>query len=170
MEDLILALEPAFHRTEKFLLWQNRYASFVIFALGHGIFYGIARASLRPICAMTIVLFLFHLLDCFRRKQIISDENNCSELTRLILQTYRSICQTGEKLQTIKIENRRKYSFILILLSFFTAFLGMKINGFYISYLFMLILFTLPAIKYHRILPKVLKRLAPILEQLDESM
>ena len=170
MEDLILALEPAFHRLEKFLLWKNRYASILVFAIGHAIFYAIARAGLRPFCAMAIVLFLFHLLDCFRRKRSIGEEENLSELTRLILQSYRHLCQTGEKLQNIKSINRRKYSFILIVISIFLALLGRKIHGFYISYFLMLILFTLPAIKYHRLLPKLLKRLAPVLEQLDQSM
>jgi hypothetical protein len=50
------------------------------------------------------------------------------------------------------------------------AYIGVKINGFYVSYLFMLILFTLPAIVYHKLTTKLLKRLAPILEQLDQSM
>lgn len=170
MEDLILALEPAFHRLERFLLWHNRYASILVFAIGHAIFYGIARAGLRPFSAIAIVLFLFHLLDCFRRKRSMTEEENLSELTRLILQSYRHLCQTGEKFQTIKTINRRKYSFILIVICIILAFLGMKIHGFYISYFFMLILFTLPAIKYHRLLPKLLIRLAPVLEQLDQSM
>ncbi|CAF4201359.1 unnamed protein product, partial [Rotaria magnacalcarata] len=34
----------------------------------------------------------------------------------------------------------------------------------------MLILFTLPAIVYHKLIPKLLQRLAPVLEQLDQSM
>jgi hypothetical protein len=170
MENIILSLEPAFHRVERYLLWQNRYASILAFTLGHGIFYAIARAGLRPFCAMTIVLFILHLLDCIKKKRVFDEEKNCSQLTQLVLQSYRNVCQTQDKLQTIKTENRVKYSLIIILICLLLAYIGMKINGFYVSYLVMLVLFTLPAIKYHKILPKVLKRLAPLLEQLDESM
>jgi hypothetical protein len=170
MEDIILSLEPAFHRVERYLLWQNRYASIIAFALGHGIFYAIARAGLRPFCAITIVLLILHLLDCIKKKRLYDEENKFSQLTQLVLQSYRNICQTQEKLQTIKTENRLKYSLIIILICLLLAYIGMKINGFYVSYLVMLVLFTLPAIKYHKILPKLLKRLAPILEQLDQSM
>jgi hypothetical protein len=170
MEDLILSLEPVFHRLERFLLWHNRYASLIAFAIGHGIFYAIARAGLRPFCAMTIVLFIFHLLDCFKKKRLYTEEKQFSELTQFVLQSYRNICQTQKKLQTIKTENRLKYSMIIILICLILAYIGMKIHGFYVSYLLMLILFTLPAIVYHKLMQKLLKRLAPILEQLDESM
>jgi hypothetical protein len=170
MEDIILSLEPAFHRVERFLLWQNRYASILAFAVGHGIFYAIARTGLRPYCAITIVLLILHLLDCIKKKRLYNEEKDFSQLTQFVLQSYRNLYQTQEKLQTIKTENRLKYSLIIILICLILAYIGMKINGFYLSYLVMLVLFTLPAIRYHKILPKILKRLAPILEQLDESM
>ncbi len=73
MEDIILSLEPAFHRVERYLLWQNRYASIIAFALGHGIFYAIARAGLRPFCAITIVLLILHLLDCIKKKRLYDE-------------------------------------------------------------------------------------------------
>jgi len=170
MEDIILSLEPTFHRVERFILWHNRYASLFAFALGHGIFYAIARAGLRPFCAITIVLFIFHVLDCIKKKRLYNDEKDFSELTKFVLHSYRNLCQTQEKLNTIKTENRMKYSMIIIIICLILAYIGMKINGFYVSYLVMLILFTLPAIVYHKIIPKLLKRLAPILEQLDQSM
>jgi hypothetical protein len=170
MENIILSLEPTFHRIEKFLLWQNRYASIFAFILGHGIFYCIAQIGLRPFCAITIILLIFHLLDCIKKKQLYNDEKNLSELTKYIIKSYRNIYQTQEKLQTIKIENRLKYSLILIFICLLFAYIGIKINGFYVSYLFMIIIFTLPAIIYHKMIQKLLKRLAPILEQLDQSM
>jgi hypothetical protein len=170
MEDIILSLEPTFHYLERFLLWHNRYISLFVFAIGHGIFYAIARAGLRPFCAITIVLFIFHILDCIKKKRLYEDEKNFSELTKFILHFYRNLYQTQEKLNTIKTENRMKYSLILILICLLLAYIGIKINGFYVSYLIMLILFTLPAIIHHKILQKLLKRLAPILEQLDQSM
>ncbi|CAF1418060.1 unnamed protein product [Rotaria sp. Silwood1] len=170
MEDIILTLEPVFHRVEKFLLWHNRYASLFAFIFGHGIFYAIARAGLRPFCAITLVLFIIHILDCIRKKRLNDEEKNLSELTKLILRLYQYICHTHEKLNIIKTENRAKYSIIIIIISLILAYIGMKINGYYISYVVMLILFTLPAIVYHKLISKLLKRLAPILEQLDESM
>ncbi|CAF5202264.1 unnamed protein product, partial [Rotaria magnacalcarata] len=116
---------------------------------GHGIFYAVARAGLKPYCAITLVVFIFHVLDCIKKKRVCDEEKNLSELTKLILRSYRYVCNTNEKLNIIK---------------------RMKINGYYVSYLVMLILFTLPAIIYHKLITKLLKRLAPILEQLDQSM
>jgi hypothetical protein len=173
MEDIIISLEPAFHRVERFILWHNRYASLLAFLLGHCIFYAIARAGLRPFCAIILVVLIFHILDCLKRKRshiIINEEKNLCELTQLVLRSYRHVCQTHEKLNTIKTENRVKYSMIIIVICLILAYIGVKINGFYVSYLTMLILFTLPAIVYHKLIPKLLKRLAPVLEQLDQSM
>ncbi|CAF1101195.1 unnamed protein product [Adineta ricciae] len=170
MEEIILSLEPAFHRIERFLLWHNRYVSLVAFILIHGIFYAIARAGLRPLCAITIVLMIFHVLDCIKKKRVVNEEKNLSDLTQVVLNSYRRTIETHERLNVIKTENRSKYSLILIVICFILAYTGMKINGFYVSYIVMLILFTLPAIIYHKMIPKLLKRLAPILEQLDESM
>ncbi|CAF1015977.1 unnamed protein product [Rotaria sordida] len=170
MEDIIITLEPVFHRIERFLLWHNRYASLFAFILGHSIFYAIAHIGLKPYCAITLVLFIFHIIDCMRKKRIIDEEKNLSELTQFFLRSYKYICHTHEKLNIIKTENRMKYSIIISFISLLLAYIGMKINGYYVSYLVMLILFTLPAIVYHKIIPKLLKRLAPILEQLDESM
>jgi hypothetical protein len=170
MEDIILSLEPGFHRIERFLLWHNRYASLLAFSLGHGIFYAIARAGLRPFCAITIVLLILHILDCIKKKRLFNEEKNLCELTQLVLRSYRHTCQTHEKLNIIKTENRAKYSLIIIIICVMLAYIGVKINGFYVSYLVMLILFTLPAIVYHKLMQKLLKRLAPILEQLDQSM
>jgi len=170
MEDIILSLESGFHRIERFLLWHNRYASLLAFSLGHGIFYAIARAGLRPFCAITIVLLILHILDCIKKKRLYNEEKNLSELTQLVLRSYRHICQTHEKLNIIKTENRTKYSLIISIICVMLAYIGVKINGFYVSYLVMLILFTLPAIVYHKLMQKLLKRLAPILEQLDQSM
>lgn len=170
MEEIIVSLEPVFHRVERFLLWHNRYASLLAFALGHGLFYAIARTGLRPFCAVTMVLFVLHLLDCLKKKRADAAEKNLSELTQLVLNSYRRTWQTHEKLNTIKTENRRKYSLIVALVCLALAYIGVKINGFLVSYLVMLLLFTLPAVVYHRIVPKLLKRLAPLLEQLDQSM
>jgi hypothetical protein len=170
MEDIILSLEPAFHRIENVVLWHNRYASLFVFILGHGIFYAIACTGLRPFCAITIVLFLFHILDCIKKKPIYTDEKDFSQLTRYALHSYRNLYQTQEKLNTIKTENRAKYSLIMIFICLILAYIGIKINGFYVSYIIMLILFTLPAIFYHKLIQKLLKRLLPILEQLDQSM
>jgi Flp pilus assembly protein TadB len=170
MEDIILSLEPAFHRVERFLLWHNRYASLIAFAIGHGIFYAIARSGLRPFCAITIVLLILHILDCIKKKRVNNEEQNLSELTQFVLRSYRYGWQTHEQLNTIKTENRLKYSLIIMIICLIFAYIGVKINGFYVSYLFMLILFTLPAIVYHKLTTKLLKRLAPILEQLDQSM
>ena len=170
MEDIILSLEPVFHRIERFILWHNRYGSLFAFILGHGIFYSIARVGLRPFCAITLVLLLFHILDCIKRKRLYDNENKFSELTQLILRSYRYMCQTHENLNTIKTENRMKYLLIIIIICLIFAYIGMKINGFYVSYFVMLILFTFPAIVYHKLISKLLKRLAPILEQLDQSM
>ncbi len=173
MEDIIVSLEPAFHRVERFILWHNRYASLLAFLLGHCIFYAIARAGLRPFCAIMLVVLIFHILDCLKQKRsqlITTEEKNFCELTQLVLRSYRHLCQTHEKLNTLKTENRVKYSIIIILICLILAYIGVKINGFYVSYLTMLILFTLPAIVYHKLIPKLLKRLAPVLEQLDQSM
>ena len=174
MEDIIVSLEPVFHRVERFILWHNRYASLVAFLLGHCIFYAIARAGLRPFCAVTLVLLMFHILDCLKQKRssslVINDEKKFCELTQLVLRSYRHICQTHEKLNTLKTENRLKYSLIIIFICLLFAYIGVKINGFYVSYITMLILFTLPAIVYHKLIPKLLRRLAPVLEQLDQSM
>jgi hypothetical protein len=170
MEDIILSLEPLFHRLERFLLWHNRYASLFAFAIGHGIFYAIARAGLRPFCAITIILLIFHLLDCLKKKRLNNEEKNLSELTQFVLRSYRYVWQTRDQLNTIKTENRLKFSLIIMVICVVLAYIGVKINGFYVSYLFMLILFTLPAIVYHKLISKLLKRLAPILEQLDQSM
>jgi len=106
----------------------------------------------------------------YKKKRLNNEEKNLSELTKFVLNSYRNLCQTQEKLQTIKTENRMKYSLIIIMICLIFAYIGIKINGFYVSYLVMLILFTLPAIVYHKLIQKLLKRLAPILEQLDESM
>lgn len=174
MEDIIVSLEPAFNRVERFILWHNRYASLVAFILGHCIFYAIARAGLRPFCAVVLVVLIFHILDCLKQKRahLINNngEKNLCELTQLVLRSYKHVCQTHEKLNTLKTENRVKYSLIIIVVCLLLAYIGIKINGFYVSYLTMLILFTLPAIVYHKLIPKLLKRLAPVLEQLDQSM
>jgi hypothetical protein len=171
MEDIIISLEPAFHRIERFILWHNRYVSLLAFAFGHCIFYGIARAGLRPFCAITLVLLIFHILDCFKKKRLHDEEEKkLSELTQLVLRLYRQLWQTHEQFNTIKIENRMKYSIIILLICLMFAYIGVKINGFYVSYITMLILFTLPAIIYHKLTSKLIKRLAPILEQLDQSM
>lgn len=170
MEDIILSLEPAFHRIERFLLWHNRYASLFVFILGHGIFYAIARTDLRPFSAIAIVLLLFHILDCIKKKPIYTDEKDLSQLTQYVLYSYRNLSQTQDKLNEIKIENRKKYSLIMIFICLLLAYTGIKVHGFYISYFIMLILFTLPAIFYHKLIKKLLKRLAPMLEQLDQSM
>ncbi|CAF1202304.1 unnamed protein product [Adineta steineri] len=170
MEDIIISLEPAFHRIERFLLWHNRYASLIAFILGHAMFYAIARAGLRPFCAITIVLIILHILDCIKKKRLVDEEKNLSELTQLVLRSYRHTCQTHEKLNIIKTENRTKYSFIIIIVCLILAYIGVKLHGFYVSYIVMLILFTLPAIVYHKLIPKLLKRVAPVLEQLDQSM
>jgi hypothetical protein len=173
MEDIIISLEPAFHRVERFILWHNRYASLLAFLLGHCIFYAIALAGLRPFCAIILVVLIFHILDCLKRKRsqlMINEEKNFCELTQLVLRSYRHVCQTHEKLNTLKTQNRVKYSVLIIVICLVLAYIGVKINGFYVSYLTMLILFTLPAIVYHKLIPKLLKRLAPVLEQLDQSM
>ncbi|CAF0781390.1 unnamed protein product [Rotaria sordida] len=173
MEDIIVSLEPAFHRVERFMLWHNRYASLLAFFLGHCIFYAIARAGLRPFCAMTLVVLIFHILDCLKKKRSYSSDNgeqNLCELTKLVLRSYRHLCETHEKLNTLKTENRVKYSILIIVICLILAYIGVKINGFYVSYITMLILFTLPAIVYHKLIPKLLQRLAPVLEQLDQSM
>ena len=170
MEELLISLEPVFHRVERFVLWHNRYASFLAFFVGHCLFYAVARAGLRPFCAITLVLLIFHLLDCLRKKRSANEQENLSELTQLILRSYRRVRQTHEQFNTIKTENRVKYSLILLFGCLLFAYIGMKLNGFYVSYLTMLIVFTFPAIVYHQLLRKLLKRLAPILEQLDQSM
>ncbi|CAF1616551.1 unnamed protein product [Rotaria magnacalcarata] len=170
MENIILSLESTFHRIEKFILWHNRYASLLAFTIGHGIFYAVARAGLKPYCAITLVVFIFHVLDCIKKKRVCDEEKNLSELTKLILRSYRYVCNTNEKLNIIKSENRAKYSIIIMIVCLILSYIGMKINGYYVSYLVMLILFTLPAIIYHKLITKLLKRLAPILEQLDQSM
>lgn len=173
MEDIILSLEPAFHRLERFILWHNRYASFAAFLLGNVIFYAVARAGLRPFCAVMLVLLAFHLLDCLKRKRthlLTNDGEHFCDLTQLILRSYRYLCQTHERLNTLKTENRAKYSLLISAVCLILAILGMKVNGYYISYVIMLVLFTLPAIVYHQLIPKLLQRLAPFLEQLDRSM
>ncbi|UJR36967.1 hypothetical protein I4U23_029675 [Adineta vaga] len=173
MEDLIVSLEPAFHRVERFILWKNRYASLLAFVLGHAIFYAIARAGLRPFCAITLVVLIFHILDSLKQKRSHlsdHDDKNLCELTQLLLRSYRHLCQTHEKLNTLKTENRVKYSLIIIVICLTLAVIGVKINGFYVSYLTMLILFTLPAVVYHKLVSKLLQRLAPFIEQLDQSM
>ena len=173
MEDIIISLEPAFNRVERFILWHNRYASLAAFVLGHGIFFAIARAGLRPFCAVALVVLLFHILDCFKHKRaqlFNNEEKNLSELTQLVLRSYRHVCETHERLNTLKTENRLKYSILIIAVCLALAFIGVKINGFYVSYITMFILFTLPAIVYHKLIPKLLRRLAPVLEQLDQSM
>jgi hypothetical protein len=173
MEDIIISLEPAFNRVERFILWHNRYASLLAFLIGHCIFYAIARAGLRPFCAIILVVLIFHILDCLKQKRSqlsTTGETNLCELTQLVLRSYRHVCQTHEKLNTLKTENRVKYSVIIIVVCLVLAYIGVKINGFYVSYLTMLILFTLPAIVYHKLIPKLLQRLAPVLEQLDQSM
>ncbi|CAF1443713.1 unnamed protein product [Adineta steineri] len=172
MEDIIISLEPAFHRVERFILWKNRYASLLAFLIGHCIFYGIARAGLRPFCAITLVILIFHILDSLKQKRshLADDDKNLCELTQLVIRSYRHACQTHEKLNTLKTENRVKYSIIIIVICLALAFIGVKINGFYVSYITMLILFTLPAVVYHKLIPKLLRRLAPVLEQLDQSM
>lgn len=173
MEDIIVSLEPAFHRVERFILWKNRYASLLAFFIGHCIFYAIARAGLRPFCAITLVVLLFHILDSLKQKrshQLDTEDKNLCELTQLVQRSYRHLCQTHDKLTTLKTENRVKYSMIIIVLCLILAVIGVKINGFYVSYLTMLILFTLPAVVYHKLIPKLLQRLAPVLEQLDQSM
>jgi len=173
MEDIIISLEPAFNRVERFILWHNRYASLLAFLLGHCIFYAIARAGLRPFCALILVVLIFHILDCLKQKRshlITNEEKNLCELTQLVIRSYRHLCQTHEKLNTLKTENRLKYSIIIIVICLILAYIGVKLNGFYVSYLTMLILFTLPAIVYHKLIPKLLRRLAPLIEQLDQSM
>ena len=173
MEDIILSREPAFHRVERFILWHNRYASLLAFVIGHCIFYAIARAGLRPFCAVVLVFLVLHILDCLKPKRsstTTNNEENLCELTKLVLRSYRYICQTHEHLNTLKTENRLKYSLILVVICLFLAFIGVKISGFYVSYITMLIIFTLPAIVYHKLMQKLLKRLAPVLEQLDQSM
>ena len=173
MEDIILSLDPAFNRVERFILWHNRYASLLAFLVGHGIFYAVARAGLRPFCAVMLVVLLFHVLDCLKQKRShlpTPEEKNFCDLTQLVQRSYRHLCQTHEKLNTLKTENRVKYSLLIIVVCLVLAVLGVKINGFYVSYLIMLTLFTLPAIVYHKLLPKLLQRLAPVLEQLDQSM
>ena len=169
MEDIIVSLEPAFHRVERFILWHNRYASLLAFLLGHCIFYAIAWAGLRPFCAVVLVVLVFHILDCLKQKRshtIQNEERNLCELTQLVLRSYRHLCQTHERLNTLKTENRVKYSSIIAVVCLTLAFIGVKINGFYVSYLTMLILFTLPAIVYHKLIPKLLQRLHPYLNNL----
>ena len=173
MEDIILSLEPAFHRVERYILWQNRYTSFGAFVLGNLIFYAIARAGLRPFCALMLVVLIFHILDCLKQKRsqrATNDEKELCELTQLILRSYRHVCQTHEQLNTLKTENRVKYSLLIIAVCLILAVVGLRINGYYISYFIMLVLFTLPAIVYHKLIPKLLQRLRPFLEQLDQSM
>ncbi|CAF3409077.1 unnamed protein product [Rotaria socialis] len=173
MEDIIISLEPAFHRVERFILWHNRYASLLAFFLGHCIFYAIAKAGLRPFCAVMLVVLVFHVLDCLKKKRshaLVNGEENLSELTKFVLRSYRHVCATHEKLNTLKTDNRVKYSITIIVICLILAYIGVKINGFYVSYIIMLILFTLPAIVYHKLIPKLLQRLAPVLEQLDQSM
>lgn len=173
MEDIIISLEPAFNRVERFILWHNRYASLLAFFVGHCIFYAIARAGLRPFCAIMLVVLMFHILDCLKKKRshlLANGEENLSELTKLVLRSYRQLWETHEILNTLKTENRVKYSVIIIIACLILAYIGVKISGFYVSYIAMLILFTLPAVVYHKLIPKLLKRLAPILEQLDQSM
>ncbi|CAF0769259.1 unnamed protein product [Rotaria sp. Silwood1] len=173
MEDIIVSLEPAFHRVERFMLWHNRYASLLAFFIGHCIFYAIARAGLRPFCAIMLVVLIFHILDCLKKKRshlLANGEQNLCELTQLVLRSYRHMCETHEKLNTLKTENRVKYSILIIIICLILAYIGVKISGFYVCYITMLILFTLPAVVYHKLMPKLLQRLAPVLEQLDQSM
>ena len=47
---------------------------------------------------------------------------------------------------------------------------GVKIKGFYLTYLFFWIIFSFPAIIYYEVPWKILSRALPILEQLDHSM
>lgn len=170
MENLILSFEPLFHRIDQFVLWKNRYASVIAFFISHGLFYIIAYAGLKPYCGITLILFLFHIFDCLKRKHLNEEEKNCSDLTQLILRIYRSMCNSYEKLNMLKTENHMKYSLILIIICSMFAYVGVKINGYYVSYIVMLSILILPAIIYHRLVPKLLKRLAPLLEQLDQSM
>ena len=173
MEDIIVSLEPAFHRVERFILWHNRYASLLAFVLGHCIFFAIAHAGLRPFCAIVLVVLVFHILDCLKQKRSVifnNEEQNLSELTQLVLRSYRHLCRTHERLNTLKTENRVKYSILIIAMCLALAFIGVKINGLWVSYLTMLILFTLPAVFYHKLIPKLLQRAGPVLQQLDESM
>ena len=173
MEDIIVSLEPAFHRIERFILWHNQYASLLAFIIGHCIFYAIARIGLRPFCATILVILLFHILDCFKKKRshlLVNEEKDLSELTQLILRSYRHIWETHDKLNTLKTENRAKYSILIIIICLILGCIGLKISGFYVSYIIMLMLFTLPAIVYHKLIPKLLQRLSPLLEQLDRSM
>lgn len=173
MEDIILSLEPAFYRVERYILWQNGYKSFLAFLFGNGLFYAIARAGLRPFCALFVVLFGFHILDSLKQRRsqpLPNDENQYCELTKLILRSYRQVCQTHEQLLTLKNENRLKYSLLIMIVCAILAIVGLKFSGYYISYFIMLVLFTLPGIIYHKLIPKLLKRVAPVLEQFDRSM
>ena len=48
--------------------------------------------------------------------------------------------------------------------------LGVKVRGFYLSYLFFWMIFSVPAIIYYELAWKLVSRALPILEQLDRSM
>ena len=170
MEEIIISLEPVLHRAERFLLWHNRYVSLMAFVLLHGVFYAVACAGLRPFCAIVLVLFAFHLLDFFKKRTTTNDETHLSTVTQFVLQSYRYLWQTHDQFNSIKSRNRTKSSILLMLVCLLSAYVGVKINGFYVSYLLMFGLFTLPAVVHHKLAHKVLKRLAPILEQLDQSM
>ncbi|CAF0809191.1 unnamed protein product [Didymodactylos carnosus] len=175
MEDIIISLEPALNRIERLIFWKNRYATLLAFIALHIIFYSIARAGLRPFCAVVLVCLVFHILDCLKRKRHFkkTDDNEkekLCELTRLVLRSYRSVCHAYQSLSTLKTENKAKYSLVLFIFCLLFAGIGLKLNGFYFTYITLLILFTLPGIVYHKLVQKFFTRIKPILEQLDQSM
>lgn len=179
VQEIVLAIDPALCKIEKILLWKNKLKTCGVFTLSHVIIWLMYTYNIRTYCTLAIICLGFHLLDAYRtkkRREILKLQANknvvegLSSLGRFIIYFNNKLKLALVKLNKLKRRNRLIYFFVMLTFWSMTAIIGTKIQGFYLSYSLFWIIFFVPAIIHFDIPRKLLRRILPLLEQLDHSM
>lgn len=178
IDEMVLAIDPALHKVEEILLWQNKFKTGAVFTFFHFLFWLFQNFNIRTYCTISCVLLVLHLLDAYRtkkRREILrlqqsSKSKNVSSIGRYIIFVYTKLMSLWNELIKLKRKNRLQYFLLVIVLWSMGGVIGYKIKGFYLSYALFWIVFFVPAIIHYDLMRKLIRKAMPLLEQLDHSM
>ena len=69
IDEMVLAIDPALHKVEEILLWQNKFKTGAVFTFFHFLFWLFQNFNIRTYCTISCVLLVLHLLDAYRTKK-----------------------------------------------------------------------------------------------------
>lgn len=182
VKEVLLAIDPAMRHIEEILLWKNKFKTGAVFTTFHFLFWLLQTFNIRTYCTLAFLCLCLHLLDAYRvkrRRQLIKMHHasptkdlseTLSSLGHYILYVHVKLQFIWKRLRKLKQKNRLQY--FLLMLTFWTlmTILGVKVRGFFLSYLLFWFLFFVPAILHYNLARKLLNKALPFLEQLDHSM